>query len=200
MKYSFLEIGTSDFDTLIEKSLDHECGISVEPILDYLNKLPNKKNVIKLNCAVGLENCESVVDIFYIDEKVIKEKNLPWWLKGCNSVGKIHPQHISLGLEELVSKLTVEQISIIDLFNRYQIDELDHLKIDTEGLDCDLLIELFEFFKKLKTKNRPNKITFESNSLTDKNKLSMVLNYYTSLGYIHRKIGKQELELVKEKL
>jgi hypothetical protein len=32
MKYSFLEIGTSDFNTLIEQSLDNEKGIWIPPI------------------------------------------------------------------------------------------------------------------------------------------------------------------------
>lgn len=39
----FIEIGTSDFDTLIESSNDNTHGISIDPVNIYLNKLPTKK-------------------------------------------------------------------------------------------------------------------------------------------------------------
>jgi len=32
MKYDFVEIGTSDFDTLIEQATDTTRGISIEPV------------------------------------------------------------------------------------------------------------------------------------------------------------------------
>ena len=47
MHYNFVEIGTSDFDTLIEGADDEQVGLSIEPIAYYLNKLPDKKNVKK---------------------------------------------------------------------------------------------------------------------------------------------------------
>ena len=37
--YDFIEIGTSDFQTLIEEASDEAIGLSVEPISYYLNKL-----------------------------------------------------------------------------------------------------------------------------------------------------------------
>jgi hypothetical protein len=56
MHYDFIEIGTSCFDTLIEKSSDVKVGISIEPIKYYCDKLPNKKNVIKLNKGISDQN------------------------------------------------------------------------------------------------------------------------------------------------
>ena len=49
--YDFIEIGTSDFDTLIETSNDDTVGISIEPINYYINRLPNKKNIVKYTCT-----------------------------------------------------------------------------------------------------------------------------------------------------
>jgi hypothetical protein len=46
--YDFIEIGTSDFDTEIEKK-DNKIGISIEPIKYYLDRVTNKPNCIKLN-------------------------------------------------------------------------------------------------------------------------------------------------------
>jgi hypothetical protein len=45
--YDFIEIGTSDFDTLIETSDDKTVGLSIEPIKYYLDRLPERKNVKK---------------------------------------------------------------------------------------------------------------------------------------------------------
>ena len=43
MIYDFVEIGTSDFNTLLQSSKDQR-GLSIEPLKIYLDKLPNKKN------------------------------------------------------------------------------------------------------------------------------------------------------------
>ena len=50
MKYDFIEIGTSDFDTLIE-STQGKIGITIEPLLFYLENLPKNPSVIKVNCG-----------------------------------------------------------------------------------------------------------------------------------------------------
>jgi hypothetical protein len=46
--YDFLEIGTSAFHTLLQLVADHQKGISVEPLKDYLNFLPSPPNVHKV--------------------------------------------------------------------------------------------------------------------------------------------------------
>ena len=51
MKYDFIEIGTSDFDTLLETTIN-KIGISIEPLKYYLDNLPNNDKVIKVNCAI----------------------------------------------------------------------------------------------------------------------------------------------------
>ena len=41
----FVEIGTCNFETLIQECASDAKGISIEPISDYLNQLPDKENV-----------------------------------------------------------------------------------------------------------------------------------------------------------
>jgi autotransporter strand-loop-strand O-heptosyltransferase len=86
--YDFIEIGTSDFDTLIETSNDDTIGISIEPIKHYLDRLPNKKNIIKVNAACSDSN--ENLKIYYISVEDIQKYNLPYWVRGCNSVNKPH--------------------------------------------------------------------------------------------------------------
>ena len=53
--FDFIEIGTSDFDTLIEDASESTRGISIEPIKYYLDRLPNKENVIDAVCEIMKE-------------------------------------------------------------------------------------------------------------------------------------------------
>ena len=48
MNYDFIEVGTSDFDTLIQDATDNCIGLCIEPIKFYLDRLPNKPNVKKI--------------------------------------------------------------------------------------------------------------------------------------------------------
>ena len=66
--YDFIEIGTSDFQTLIEEASDEAIGLSVEPISYYLNKLPNPKNV-----GLGLPNSISKLEEALTDSTLSEE-------------------------------------------------------------------------------------------------------------------------------
>jgi hypothetical protein len=72
--YDFVEIGTSDFDTLIQICDENTVGISVEPIKYYLDRLPNKSNVIKLQSALSTNDGEC--DVYYISDDDIQKHSL----------------------------------------------------------------------------------------------------------------------------
>jgi hypothetical protein len=89
--YDFVEIGTADFETLIELADDSKVGLSVEPLRFYLDRLPDRKKVTKVNLAVS--DCDGVMSITHIDAADIPKHGLPDWLRGCNFSG---PHHKSL--------------------------------------------------------------------------------------------------------
>ena len=194
--YNFIEIGTSNFRTLIQKANEETVGISVEPISYYLNQLPNKKNVIKENVAISFSNIEQDVTIFYVPENIIKEKGLPRWMKGCNSLHDYHPNHLSLKIKEHVVKEVVKEIPIYKLFEKHNVSSLDHLKIDTEGGDCDILFYLFEYLKNKPISYYPKKITFETNSLTNKTKLKNITKIYNDFGYVLESRSKSDTVII----
>src|SRR5665811_59095 len=109
----FIEIGTSDFDTEIEKANDDTYGISVEPVKFYLEKLPNKKNVQKLNLAISNENGECL--IYYMSQDNIISYNFPDWVRGCSSINTYHKtvsaeiQRRGLDIEKLIDTYNVEK-------------------------------------------------------------------------------------------
>ena len=53
MKFDFVEIGTSDFDTNLDKRKKGQKILLVEPVKYYLDKLPNGEGIFKNNCAIS---------------------------------------------------------------------------------------------------------------------------------------------------
>ena len=104
--YDFIEIGTSDFDTIIESCSDTDIGLCVEPLVDYLNNLPSKNNVKKINCAISFDDSFGEIEIFYIPVETLKENKLPLGLRGCNRINEFHPHHITRGITHLVKTHT----------------------------------------------------------------------------------------------
>lgn len=196
MNYDFIEIGTSNFSTLIQEATDSTVGISVEPIKYYLDQLPNRALVKKLNCGIAFDNVETDMVIHYIPESVIEANNLAWWIKGCNSTNDYHNIHKTENLYHLVEKATVSAVPISKLFIENNVEELEYLKIDTEGGDADILLHLLVYLMGKPVKYYPKKIKFESNQLTPVDKINDVISKYKFFGYklTHRDENDSTLE------
>ena len=149
--YDFIEIGTSDFDTLIESSDDNMVGLSIEPIKYYLDRLPNKKNVKKIQLAVS--DVDGDIDIYYIPDEKIKEHDLKWWIRGSNSVNRPHPFAIKELGEELYNSIVkidkVPTVSWKTLVQSEEVGSIGYLKIDTEGYDHVILNDYLDMCEKL---------------------------------------------------
>jgi len=158
MKYDFIEIGTCDYHTLLEGSSPNELGISVEPIKIYLDRLPDKSNVIKVNCAITSE--DKMVDLFYVTPENQNKHNLPF-TKGWGTIIKPHKSH-GENPEDLIESgiLTKSQIQGITwktLCEKYNVKEVDWVKIDAEGHDCFIVNSILD----LCNNAIPKKISFE---------------------------------------
>jgi hypothetical protein len=68
-RIDFIEIGTSGFDTLLDRSLSHHSGLSIEPLESFQSALSDKPNVRKLNFAVGPN--DGFLDMFYIPKSTL---------------------------------------------------------------------------------------------------------------------------------
>jgi FkbM family methyltransferase len=185
MKYDFIEIGSSNFDTLLQNSTEHEIGLTVEPMIEYLNQLPNKPNITKVNVAIG--DTPGELDIYYFSDENIKKYNLGHWFYGCNMIGKPHPLHF-LEIHQknlpynIIESRKVPVITIETLFDKYNVTEINYLKIDTEGYDIKIMNMYINYIK-----NHPNakskKIKFESNRLSNQQEVKQIINDLITLGY-----------------
>lgn len=68
MFYDFIEIGTSDFDTEIQKHPEKR-GISIEPVKYYLDRLPESRTCKKLN--MGISNYTGTGKVNYLSEEIL---------------------------------------------------------------------------------------------------------------------------------
>ena len=183
--YDFVEIGTSDFNTLIQKAGPKTVGLSVEPLLEYLDRLPTKPRVQKVNAAVS--STSGSLDIYYVPDNVRIEQGLPSWMKGTNSIGAPHPtvaRYLAKhGLPaSLVHKSKVPVLSVTRLFRRYRVGSIDFLKVDTEGHDV-VIVEAYLDVAERHPALLAKKILFESNALSNKEAVARLRDRLRGLGY-----------------
>lgn len=166
--FDFIDIGTSDFRYTIPE--EEQSGIYVEPIIEYLNRIPNYKNCIKENIAISDDS--NFVDLYYVPESIIQDNNLPIWFKGCNTINNPHKTVIeilnkrNLNIDDILIKLPVKCMTIEDFFNKHNISSINNLKIDTEGYDCYIVRQILEYMKKYEIEIKS--IIFETNLLSSK--------------------------------
>jgi FkbM family methyltransferase len=186
MHYNFIEIGTANFDSLIEKSSDTVNGLSIEPLKHLLNQLPNKLNVEKLNIAIS--NKQGTIDIYYVTQETIDQYDLPWWVIGSSSVGHPHEFVIkvlnerNLPISDIVKKDTVNTTRLSTIMDEYRIKSLDMLKVDTEGHDIVILEDYLQECE-INKYPLPKIIQFEHNGLYPEEDYIKVKNRAVKLGY-----------------
>jgi hypothetical protein len=181
----FIEIGTSDFDTEMEKK-DEKIGVSIEPVKYYLDRLPNKVNCKKLNMAVSdhVATCK----VNYVPEDMIAKHNLPSWVRGCNCINSYHRTVASLCLEkgfdiaDIIATDTVPVSTLHKVMKNLDFEGVFLLKIDTEGHDT---VILKQFFKDFAGQRRllPHVVQFETNDLANNADVDEVIASFLSFGY-----------------
>ena len=180
MKYDFIEIGTSHFDTILQNSNDTTIGLSIEPLKFYLDQLPNKLNIQKVNYAISDKNYTSKV--YYIDPQDIIKYMLDDFLFGCNSLDSPHPTASYVlkqrKLEHLMREQTCECITWNLLCSKYSVDFVELLKIDAEGHDHIIIKNILTTSTIL-----PNTIHYESNELTSAIDKRLLLDLLRTRGY-----------------
>lgn len=180
--FDFIEIGTSNFDTLLQSSQE-EYGISIEPISYYLDCLPDRKNVIKVNCAVTNNRDKDKITIFYIPENVIKKNNLPLWFRGCNRIGEFHPLHIKYKVQDLVIKEEVLIKNYEEIIEEFNVYKAKKIKIDTEGHDCVIMESIFTFLNNNNRDRYPEIIIFETNTNSNPKHVMQIVEKFKKIGF-----------------
>jgi FkbM family methyltransferase len=172
---TLLQIGANDgerFDELNYFIKKYKIkSVLVEPINKYFNELKNNYlnyEFVKIeNSAVSVNN--EISYLFMVNDKNINKYDEH--IKGINSFEIEHLIKHSVKKNH-IEKKKINSLSVTDLINKYNIDELDLLYVDTEGYDGKIV---YEFIKN--TKLKPI-IIFEYIHIENKffNKLINLLN------------------------
>lgn len=149
MNFDFVDIGTSDFRYTIPEN--NKSGIYVEPIDFYLDSIEDYSNTIKVKAAITDKN--SKIPIYYIEPETIEKYDLPFFLRGCNQVGKIHEavtrecEKRNILVSSIIKAQEVECMTFEAFVNKYKISSIKKLKIDAEGCDCKIVQQMVQLVR-----------------------------------------------------
>lgn len=171
-----VEIGTSDFRT----KAGEVDGLFIEPVKPYFDRLPECR---KENVAIS--NRSGTVNVFYVLPEDIEMLGLPYWARGCNSIGNPHPTMLKLlanmfgrNGKNYIKEEEVKVERIKTVLDRHNITKIHELKIDTEGHDTVIVNDYLDTVGFL-----PDRIIFEANDLSSKMELNKTINKLKRRGY-----------------
>lgn len=159
---TYLEIGTSDFDTLNDKFADRDDwrGVSVEAVPEYFNRLRKHPKNTYVNAICSIDSADPV-EFHYVPSEVIASHNLPQWLRGCGSMS-LETQPSLQAYRPYVRTETLRRVLACDVLALEPFRDaltgacrIDLLKTDTEGYDFPLLNAILDVA-------RPTNIIFET--------------------------------------
>ena len=143
---TFIEIGSCDFDTLNYLADNGWKGVIVEPIKERLDNIVKKPNVAYFNAACSTEFGKA--EIWKFKESEI-EKDPDY--AGMTS---FRPEVFSANVDKTKSKMELREVITMTYSNILElaaVEQVDFLKIDTEGFDW-IILQTVEFEGPLRPK------------------------------------------------
>lgn len=215
-RLNFLEIGTADFDTCAQSCVEDARGLSVEPLQVYLDQLPSKPGVTKVQQAVsdivgngaGVGNGVGDITIYYVEPHVITQLGLPPWCRGCNTVGAPYPLVVNelrrvLGPDaseqDILAKFTAATVRATDfetLTKEHNVSAIDFLKINTVGHDCAIMRSALKACMQ-RRQLFPRRITFKSNGSNAPADVAATVLEWEAQGYYAERGGDDDTVLIR---
>ena len=130
---TFIEIGSNNYDTLVDLAKTNSWkGIIVEPIFEVFSSIERHPNCLYENSAISEEN--GAKDFFYFNK-----------ITGWGSLEKKHVEKLPIDINELKT-IKVNSLTFDSLCTKYNINNIDYLKIDAESYDGKI-IRSIDFLK-----------------------------------------------------
>ena len=157
--FTFVQIGANDgiaFDNLFWNLSKFNCrGLVVEPLPDLCERLKYNYRYNPRITAVQAAVHPSLSQVTLYRPDPARADGLPVWTSGVASTH--HDWYRRHGIpEDLMVKVTVPAMHLMDLFRSHQITEIDLFQSDVEGFDGEV-IKMIDF-KSI----RPRLIKYES--------------------------------------
>ena len=214
MRYDFIEIGTSDFDTLVEQDWPEDVhGICVEPMEIYLNNLIRRPNVVYVTTAISDKDGEATM--YYPDPEsfdVYNEINRD--IRGCNTLHHVHPilreRTNASGISDLAANAMAERLLAKMVKTRkvqtvtwetfaitHDVTGIGHLKIAAEGHDIVILRQYFAHCEK-HPECLADKIEFETQRNVWGDLIDEAVAHLDKLHYVALRPGRDRATYVKK--
>ena len=132
----FIEIGTSDFNTLVPLAQVGWKGIFVEPLEELLDNLERFEGCIYENCAVLDEM--TTMNLHFYDLDWVPQSN-QHWTRGVGSLSETNHFNLNPQFKEHERNRDVPVVTLDHLIEKHNVKRIDYLKIDIEGLDYKIL-------------------------------------------------------------
>lgn len=155
--YHYVEIGTSNFRTLVGAQPAEQHGLSVEPMPFFVRDLreryasshPHSKLV---NAAVlPKASTAHVVSAFYVHPENVTAWKLPIVFLGMSRMGAPHPSVTEIleqrQLMHLLQNRPIRAMSVQRLLDLYDACRIGFLKLDVEGFDEALMEDYVQYLR-----------------------------------------------------
>jgi FkbM family methyltransferase len=200
MKYDFVEIGASIWDTSIDHFGLDAIGLLVEPMPNLFKAIPSSDTVKKENVAITSH--DGFVK-FYTYDDYSPEKEYRYMpldeisRRGYGTQGfGWDVSSIDLNKERKVTgELEVKCLTLKSLFEKYDVSEIGLFKVDTEGHDHVILVQLLALMGAGLKVN--NEIFFEYNHLSNKLALDNTSDKICELYGLTKKYEDHNVSLTK---
>ena len=187
MHYKFIDIGCAATNTSVDTYGLDVHGLLIEPVEEYCRVLPKSNKVKVVNLGVSTFDGKQLMNIVvdnvsnYVPKQILQDpKFLKKYVARRGKIGGISSfldEDINPYLKETPKDRKkaryVDVVKLSTLVQRYEISTIDHLKIDVEGYEEVILLQLLELLKD-KVIDIKYSITFEYNNLGNKKKLDLI--------------------------
>lgn len=180
MHYKFIDIGCGHSNVSVDIYGLNVHGLLVDPIQEFCNVLPSSSTVLK-ECA-AITDYDGTLDMNVTTEDL---SNLQYYpikvLTNKKHFDRLVKNHAIYGMEFvgteatkdthnynwLKAKRSVQCMTLKTLLKKYDITEVDQFKIDVEGHENVILLQLIDLMRAGEFKVN-EKIIFEYNYLSNK--------------------------------
>ena len=147
---TFIEIGCCYFNTLYPLLEQGWKGYMVDPIGEYLDKIPLHNNLTKIEAAVTAQRLYKTptIGLTYASKEHYAHLN-EIERRDYDGMGSTQPFRTGFSLGQFgnykpgdIQTKIVSTISLNWLIDYFKISKIDLLKIDTEGADFDILASI----------------------------------------------------------
>lgn len=143
----FVEIGSCYFDTLFPLLNEGWTGYMIDPVGEYLDKIPQHSNLTKVEAAVTSHQLYKTpsLQLTYIAEQHYEGLSVEE-RQNYQGMGSTQPFRTGVSRGKIgnykegdIATKVVPAISLNWFIEYFKIPKIDLLKIDTEGADFDIL-------------------------------------------------------------